>query len=90
VPASRLRKGYVWNWYRGAGRKHTLTSGIENCAELFGMPRWPVREFLVERTKSVLFAPWGGDRWFSAFAQSARMWGMIEEYRRQRSQATAP
>jgi glycosyltransferase involved in cell wall biosynthesis len=86
VPAHRLNGAYVWKWYRGAGRNLVRQGTVKPCPTTFAVPRWVLRQFASEYAAAFAFSPFKGVRWFHAFTQAARLWGIIREIRNLRQE----
>jgi hypothetical protein len=84
VPSHRLNRAYVWKWFRGAGRNFVRQGAVKPCSTVAGVPRWVLRQFAIEYTAALACSPIKGPRWFQAFTQAARLWGVIQELRSMR------
>jgi GT2 family glycosyltransferase len=81
VPAHRLNSPYVWKWFRGAGRNLVRQGAVKPCSTVGGVPRWALRQFAIEYATALACAPFKGTRWFRAFTEAGRLWGLIQEVR---------
>ena len=81
VPASRLNRRYVWNWFRGAGRNLVLCGGISASKTVFGVPRWAARKYIEKQLLAWSLSPFGNAAWFDAFVTAARLRGVMQQVR---------
>jgi glycosyltransferase involved in cell wall biosynthesis len=81
VPSERLRKKYVWNWFRGMGRYLARKQSYEDCKWLWGAPRWAIWKYWRNRVQSLFLTPFQGTNWIDAFRDAALCQGIIEESR---------
>jgi glycosyltransferase involved in cell wall biosynthesis len=82
IPSERLTAAFVWKWYLGAGHTAVRQQLVPtSTAQIFGAPRWAVRQYLQARVKSLVLAPLRGPRWFEAFLRAARLRGIVEAFR---------
>lgn len=81
IPASRLTKRYVWDWFRGGGQTAVRMHGVQDCPSWLGAPRWAWVRYAAARLRAGCLAPTGGKGWFRAFREAAQLRGLIEECR---------
>ncbi|MBK8017588.1 MAG: glycosyltransferase family 2 protein [Betaproteobacteria bacterium] len=62
IPAERLSKRYVAEYFRGLGRTCSLTEPCEDAARWFGVPRWWYRELLERALRYAWCCPGGWTR----------------------------
>jgi len=83
IPAERLTRRYLWEYFRGSGRTRVRLGANERAKMkmLFGAPRHQIREYCQARLRSWLLSPFHGRAWMKAFIRAATSWGVIEESR---------
>jgi glycosyltransferase involved in cell wall biosynthesis len=81
VPADRLTRRYVWNWYCAHGRTLVLRDPMKNDRRIFGMPRWALRRYVERRTASLMLLPFRNEAWVKAYTEAARMLGVMQQAR---------
>jgi glucosyl-dolichyl phosphate glucuronosyltransferase len=85
IPAERLNRRYVWDWYYGLGRTCYRQQFIDGCAidldgtRLGPYPRWLVRQSLEASLAAWTLSPWKGTRWLLEMQRSARLRGVMRE-----------
>jgi glycosyltransferase involved in cell wall biosynthesis len=81
IPAARLRRQYLWDYFLGGGRVLVRQKSCEACKWLWGAPRWAIWMYWHARLRSWLLASFKGKRWVRAFREAALCRGVIEESR---------
>jgi glycosyltransferase involved in cell wall biosynthesis len=85
VPCERLTTRYVWNFWAGIGATDTRRYGLPPGKYVLNMPRWMIRQYMLERWR-LLKASFRRDRrWADAFRRAAYTWGILRESAQQRS-----
>jgi glucosyl-dolichyl phosphate glucuronosyltransferase len=87
IPAERLTKKYLWDFYRGLSRTHCHRSGQSPGPYLWNAPRWAIRKYLECLLKTFVSGPFKGRRWLNAFLEAAYWRGVIDESRQGRLEA---
>jgi glycosyltransferase involved in cell wall biosynthesis len=88
IAADRMTAAYVWKFFHGLGRtKQRVAPHDRGVPLLRRAPRWVVREYLVERAKSLVLAPGRGTAWVRSFTRAAVARGVIDECRATRAGA---
>jgi len=84
IPAGRLTAAYVWKFFHGLGRtsQRRYPSDL-SCPQLFGVPRWLIRQYLADRVRSLFLAPFCGASWLDNYIRAAVFRGVIDECRTQ-------
>jgi glycosyltransferase involved in cell wall biosynthesis len=80
IPATRMTRKYVWDWYKWDGRIEHQRRGDSDpvTPSLFGRPRWLVRKYLAARAKLAVGCLTRGESWRLAFTDAARIEGVLE------------
>jgi hypothetical protein len=81
IPASRMTRRYVWEFYRSIGQLQCRLEGRLPCATIRGAPRWALRKYATASVLAKLLSLSGGSRWLDAFLNAAFYRGVIDEYR---------
>jgi glycosyltransferase involved in cell wall biosynthesis len=77
VPADRMTKKYVWDWYFAAGIGTVRQTPVVEGPSVFGWP-WPVlRRYLGYRLKSWLFMAGPSRKWLWAYRRAAFNRGVL-------------
>jgi len=81
IPKARLTERYVWDFHCGAGRTQVRRGDLAPGKELFGVPRWVVRQYVENLVVSTLLSPTKNARWLGALTKAAICHGIIHELR---------
>jgi glycosyltransferase involved in cell wall biosynthesis len=88
VAPERMTADYVWKFFHGLGRtKQRLVPHERDVPMLLRAPRWVVREYLVERFKSLIYAVNRSPAWLRSLTRAAVARGIIDECRARRQGA---
>jgi glycosyltransferase involved in cell wall biosynthesis len=79
IPSERLTRSYVRRWYVDAGRTHIRKDGVPAGAQLLGVPRWMLSEYLRNRLRALARESAKDERWCEAFRTAAILEGSIRE-----------
>jgi hypothetical protein len=82
TPPGRITKKHIWAYWVGMGRTDARMNFRRDYALLGGVPRWAVRQYVTARLAMHLWAPLAGPRWARALCRTAKMHGIISEWRR--------
>jgi hypothetical protein len=79
IPPHRLTSTYLWDFFKGAGRTEVRMNLIRPHKNLWGAPRWAIREYCENRLKSWALSIFKNEAWLRAFCRAAFLKGIILE-----------
>jgi glucosyl-dolichyl phosphate glucuronosyltransferase len=90
IPKSRLTERYIWDYHRGQGRTEVRLGQSAPAKEVFGMPRWVLRQYLENLALSKLWSLKKDDRWLRSLIRAAHCRGILKESWEQHVSGRAP
>lgn len=90
IPNARLTERFIWDYHCGQGRTEVRLGLPAPAKEVFGMPRWVLRQYLENLAMSKLFSLKKDDRWLRSLIRAAHCRGILKESREQRVSGRVP
>ena len=81
IPKTRLTERYVWNFHCGAGRTQVRSGDFVPTTQIFGVPRWVLRDYLQELAIRIFWSTIKNVRWIKALKRAAVYQGIMTEFR---------
>jgi GT2 family glycosyltransferase len=88
IEVQRLTEKYLWEFYRGVNRTQCRRNEPSTTVSpyMWNAPRWAIRKYFECLLKTLVFAPFKGKRWLSAFKEAAYYRALIDDARERRLQ----
>lgn len=81
VPAARLTRKYVHDYFKGVGKTKVRMTGVPQGSLLFSAPRWLYRVYVLFRARSLYDEVLQRPSWVASYCKAAETQGIIIESR---------